>query len=107
MENTIKIHEKLREILIVKSAKNVLNSINSNFVKWRDLKGIKQIITNAHEKATIGKAERFQQRMKKELLYCNNDFELFKYGCNHIKPHASLHMKTPAKIHFSLKLIAK
>ena len=66
--------------------------------------GIKHIRSKVHKPTTAGKVERFHQTVQKELPYCNNDFEMFRYRYNHIRPHSSLHMKTPAQVHFSLKV---
>lgn len=103
LENTIKIHGKPREILTDNGAENGQKSKESKFDQWCDKTGIKHIRSRVHKPTTAGKVERFHQTVKRELPYCNNDFELFRYRYNHIRPHASLHMKTPAQVYFSLQ----
>ena len=107
LENTIKIHGKPREILTGNGAENGSTSKESKFDQWCDKIGIKHIISRVHKPIIAGKVERFHQTVEKELPYCNNDFELFRYRYNHTRPHASLHMKTPTQIHFSLQIKIK
>jgi transposase InsO family protein len=38
-----------------------------------------------------------------EIDFCNGDLELFRYRYNHIRPHQSLNMKTPAEAYFNLQ----
>ena len=68
------------------------------------IKRIKHIRSRVHKPTTAGKVERFHQTVQNELPYCNNDFEMFRYRYNHIRPHGSLHMKTPAEVYFSLQI---
>ena len=104
LERTIKVHGKPREILTDNGAENGQTSPESKFDQWCDRMGIKHIRSKVHKPTTTGKVERFHQTVQKELPYCNNDFEMFRYRYNHIRPHSSLHMKTPAQVHFSLKV---
>jgi transposase InsO family protein len=41
--------------------------------------------------------------VQRELPYCNNDFELFRYRYNHIRPHMSLNGRRPAEKYFDLR----
>jgi len=104
LENTIAIHGIPREILTDNGAENGLKSQMSTFDEWCDKKGIRHIRSRVHKPTTAGKVERFHQTVQNELPYCNNDFEMFRYRYNHIRPHRSLHMKTPAEVYFSLQI---
>ena len=64
---------------------------------------IKNVRFHCHKPTTMGKVERFHQTVTQELPYCNGDYELFRYRYNHIRPHMSLHYKTPAEVYFDLQ----
>lgn len=59
---------------------------NSEFDKWCKEKGIKHILSKIHKPTTAGKIERFHGTHKGEIGYCNEDYELFRYRYNHIRP---------------------
>ncbi len=105
LEELIAIHGKPREILTDNGSefggrwKN-----NSKFDKWCEEQGIKHIRSRVHKPTTAGKVERFHGTHKGEIEYCNNDYELFRYRYNQLRPHRSLHMKTPAEVYFSLQV---
>ena len=107
LENTVLIHGPPREILTDNGAENGLKSNLSIFDDWCKRHNIKHIRSRVHKPTTAGKVERFHQTVQMELPFCNNDFELFRYRYNHIRPHSSLHMKTPADIYFSLQIRIK
>ena len=105
LEELISTHGKPREILTDNGSefggrwKN-----NSKFDKWCKGQGIKHIRSRVQKPTTAGKIERFHGTHKGEINYCNGDYELFRYRYNHIRPHRSLHMKTPAEVYFSLRI---
>ena len=82
-------------------------SKHSEFDNWCKKWGIKHIRSRVHKPTTAGKVERHHQTMQNELPFCNNDLELFRYRYNHIRPHQSLNMKTPAEIYFDLQVRLK
>ena len=104
LERIMKIHGKPYELLTDNGSENGGVSDNSQFDKWCEIQGIKHRRSKPHKPTTLGKVERFHQTVQNELPYCNNDLELFRYRYNHIRPHESLRMKTPAEVHFSLRI---
>lgn len=105
LEELISIHGKPREILTDNGSEfGGMWRNNSTFDKWCKEQGIKHIRSRIHKPTTAGKIERFHGTHKGEINYCNGDYELFRYRYNHIRPHRSLHMKTPAEVYFSLQI---
>ena len=97
LEELIGVHGKPREILTDNGSEfGGMWKNNSQFDKWCNEQGIKHIRSRVHKPTTAGKVERFHGTHKGEIKYCNNDYELFRYRYNHIRPHRSLHMRTPA-----------
>jgi len=92
-----------REILSDNGAEHGLTSKFSQFDQWCAKRGIKHIRSRVHKPTTAGKVERFQQTVRREMQYCNNDVELFRYRYNHIRPHMSLQGKRPAEVYFDLQ----
>jgi len=78
-------------------------SKNSEFDEWCRKLGIKHIRSRVHKPTTVGKVERHHLTFQQEISFCKGDFELFRYRYNHIRPHRSLNMKTPAQVYFDLQ----
>lgn len=89
-----------REILSDNGAEHGSTSKQSKFDHWCAKHDIKHIRSRIHKPTTAGKVERFQQTVQREMPYCNNDIELFRYRYNHIRPHMSLQGKRPAEVYF-------
>lgn len=96
LENLFKKHGKPREILTDNGPE-----YKDQFDKWCEKHEIKHIRSAMHKPTTLGKVERFHQTIDKELAYCNNDLEYFRYRYNHIRPHWSLDLLTPANVYFA------
>jgi transposase InsO family protein len=104
LENLFKIHGVPRELLTDNGVEYGGKSKNSEFDQWCEKKGIKHIRSRVHKPTTAGKIERHHLTFNNEISYCNNDIELFKYRYNQVRPHRSLHMKTPAEVYFNLQI---
>ena len=104
LENLFKIHGVPRELLTDNGVEYGGKSKNSEFDKWCKKWGIKHIRSRIHKPTTTGKIERHHLTYKNEITYCNNDIELFRYRYNQVRPHRSLHMKTPAEVYFDLQI---
>lgn len=104
LEDLFKIHGVPRELLTDNGVEYGGVSKNSEFDKWCKKLGIKHIRSRVHKPTTTGKIERHHLTYKNEISYCNNDIELFRYRYNQIRPHRSLHMKTPAEVYFDLQI---
>lgn len=105
LEELMGVHGRPREILTDNGSEfGGMWKNNSTFDKWCNEQGIKHIRSRVHKPTTAGKIERFHGTHKAEISYCNEDYELFRYRYNHIRPHRSLHMKTPAEVYFSLQI---
>lgn len=96
LESLIKIHGKPREILTDNGPE-----FRDQFDKWCERQGIKHIRSAFHKPTTVGKVERFHQTIDKELPYCYNDLEYFRFRYNHYRPHWSLNLQTPAEVYFA------
>lgn len=92
-----------REILSDNGSEHGATSKFSQFDQWCAKHDICHIRSRVHKPTTAGKVERFQQTVQKELPFCNNDVDLFRYRYNHIRPHMSLHGKRPAEVYFDLQ----
>ena len=103
LDNLIKIHGKPREILTDNGTEFGGKSKDSKFDEWCNNKGIKHIRSRIHKPTTTGKVERFHATFKEDMKYCNSDVELFRMRYNHIRPHRSLYMKTPASVYFDIQ----
>ena len=105
LEELMGIHGKPREILTDNGSEfGGMWKNNSTFDIWCNEQEIKHIRSRIHKPTTAGKIERFHGTHKAEISYCNGDYELFRYRYNQIRPHRSLHMKTPAEVYFSLQI---
>ena len=107
LECLFTIHGKPRELLTDNGTEFGGLCKTSKFDKWCKQQGIKHIRSRVHKTTTAGKIERFHGTHKTEIEYCNKDYELFRYRYNHIRPHRSLHMKTPANIYFNTQIRIK
>lgn len=103
LDRLILIHGKPREILTDNGSEHGSTSRMSQFDDWCRKKAIIHIRSRVHKPTTAGKVERFHQTVQNELPYCHGSLELFRYRYNHIRPHMSLHMKTPASVYFDFQ----
>lgn len=92
-----------REILSDNGTEHGSTSKFSQFDQWCTKHGIRHVRSRIHKPTTAGKIERFQQTVQREMPYCNNDLELFRYRYNHIRPHMSLQGKRPAEVYYDLQ----
>jgi len=107
LEQLFKIHGIPRELLTDNGAEFGGTSKNSEFDNWCKKWGIKHIRSRIHKPTTAGKVERHHLTTQNEISFCRNDLELFRYRYNHIRPHQSLNMKTPAEVYFDLQVRLK
>ena len=103
MESLFKIHGVPREILTDNGSENGGTSKNSEFDEWCGKWKIIHIRSRVHKPTTAGKVERYHLTRQQEIAFCKGDLELFRYRYNHIRPHRSLEMKTPAEVYFDLR----
>jgi len=103
LDNLILIHGTPREILTDNGAEHGSTSKMSKFDSWCKRHSIIHIRSRVHKPTTTGKVERFHQTVQNELPFCHGDLELFRYRYNHIRPHMSLRMKTPAAVYFNIQ----
>ena len=105
LEELFKIHGKPRELLTDNGSEfGGIWRDNSEFDKWCRKQGIEHIRSRVHKPTTAGKVERFHGTFQEDMKYCDGDYELFRFRYNHMRPHASLHMKTPAEVYFSIDI---
>ena len=76
-----------------------LKSKHSKFDRWCKKRGIEHIRTRVKRPQTNGKIERLFGIIARELRFCNNDLEQFRYRYNHFRPHESLKMKFPTEVY--------
>ena len=103
LEDLFKIHGVPRELLSDNGAEFGSKSKNSEFDQWCEKWNIKHIRSRVHKPTTTGKVERHHLTFINEIRFCEGDLELFRYRYNHIRPHRSLFMKTPAEVYFDLQ----
>src|SRR3989338_6783197 len=103
LEDLFKIHGVPRELLSDNGSEFGNKSKNSEFDQWCEKFGIKHIRSKVHKPTTTGKVERHHLTFINEIHFCGGDIELFRYRYNHIRPHRSLFMKTPAEVYFDLQ----
>lgn len=104
LEELFKVHGVPRELLTDNGVEYGGCSKNSEFDQWCNKWKIKHIRSRVHKPTTTGKIERHHLTYKNEIIYCNNDIELFRYRYNQVRPHRSLYMKTPAEVYFDLQI---
>ena len=107
LEEIFKVHGIPRELLTDNGSEVGGTSANSEFDLWCKKRGIKHIRSRVHKPTTTGKVERHHLTFNNEIRFCEGDLELFRYRYNHIRPHRSLDMKTPAEIYFDLQIRIK
>ena len=107
LEELFAIHGKPRELLTDNGTEFGGVCKSSKFDQWCEEQGVKHIRSRIHKPTTAGKIERFHGTHKSEIVFCEGDYELFRYRYNHIRPHRSLYMKTPAEVYFSREIRIK
>jgi transposase InsO family protein len=107
LEQLFMIHGAPRELLTDNGVEFGGTSKNSEFDNWCKKWGIQHIRSRIHKPTTAGKVERHHLTTQNEISFCKNDLELFRYRYNHIRPHQSLNMKTPAEVYFDLQIRLK
>ena len=107
LEEIFKIHGVPRELLTDNGTEFGGLCRTSKFDKWCEKWNIKHIRSRVHKPTTTGKIERHHLTYKNNIKFCNGDIELFKYRYNQMRPHRSLHMKTPAQVYFDLEIRIK
>lgn len=102
LERCISMHGKPRQILTDNGSEFGGNGEGDNeFDKWCQKQGIHHIRSGLHKPTTVGKTEKFHDTVNKELPYCYNDAEYFRYRYNHERPHRSLFGKSPSEVYFA------
>ncbi len=96
LDNLIKKFGNPNQIISDNGAPYGLTSKKSKFDKWCQRRGIKHIRTRVNRPQTNGKVERLFGTIDREIRYCNNDLELFRYRYNAFRPHESLFGQTPS-----------
>lgn len=105
LDELIKKYEKPKQILSDNGSAYGLKSKHSKFDRWCRRNEIEHIRTAVHSPTTSGKVERLFQTLKRELLFCNGDLELWRMRYNHFRPHESLDMKSPDEIYDDFSLL--
>lgn len=103
LEQCIAMHGKPREILTDNGHEFGGTWKDSEFDKWCNRQGIIHIRTSIHKPTTLGKMGALQQTYFREISYCNNDVEAWRYRYNNERPHESLRMLTPVVVYFQYK----
>ena len=103
LEKCIAMHGKPREILTDNGHEFGGTWEDSQFDGWCNKQGIIHIRAGIHKATTLGKIGAIQQTYFREISYCNNDVEAWRYRYNHERPHESLRGFVPAKIYFQFK----
>jgi transposase InsO family protein len=103
LEKCIAMHGKPREILTDNGHEFGGIWRDSEFDKWCERQGIIHIRAGIHKATTLGKIGAIQQTYFREISYCNNDVEAWRYRYNRERPHESLRMLTPDVVYFQYK----
>lgn len=103
LEKCIAMHGKPREILTDNGHEFGGTWRDSQFDEWCNKLGIIHIRAGIHKATTLGKIGAIQQTYFREISYCNNDLEAWRYRYNRERPHESLRMLTPDVIYFQYK----
>jgi len=98
LEELIKKFGKPRQIISDNGSPYGLKSKHSRFDRWCRRNNIDHIRTRVKRPQTNGKVERLFQTINKELKFCNNDIEHFRYRYNQFRPHESLNWQTPSEV---------
>ena len=107
LEELFKIHGVPRELLTDNGTEFGGLCRTSQFDEWCDKWNIKHIRSKPKKPTTTGKVERHHLTFQNEISFCDYDLEMFRYRYNHIRPHRSLYMKTPAQVYFDLQIRLK
>ena len=99
LDELIKKFGKPEQIISDNGAPYGLKSKHSRFDRWCRRNKILHIRTRVKRPQTNGKVERLFQTIKKEIKFCNNDLEQFRYRYNHLRPHESLNWETPSEVY--------
>lgn len=103
LKRAIAMHGKPLQLLTDNGPEFGGTSRDSEFDKWCNKMEIVHIRSGVHKPTTVGKISAIQQTIQRELKYCNNDIELWRYRYNHERPHQSLRGLTPAKVYFQFR----
>ena len=103
LEKCIAMHGKPREILTDNGHEFGGTWRDSQFDEWCNKQDIIHIRAGIHKATTLGKIGAIQQTYFREISYCNNDVEAWRYRYNHERPHESLRGFVPATIYFQYK----
>ena len=103
LEECIKMHGKPREILTDNGHEFGGIWRDSVFDKWCEKQGIIHIRAGIHKATTLGKIGAIQQTYFREISYCNNDLETWRYRYNCERPHESLRGLTPLVVYFQYR----
>jgi len=103
LEECIRMHGKPREILTDNGHEFGGTWKDSQFDKWCEKQGIIHIRAGIHKPTTLGKMGALQQTYFREISYCNNDVEAWRYRYNCERPHESLRMLTPLVVYFQYR----
>lgn len=100
LDELIKQYGKPREILTDNGSAYGGNSKHSKFDRWCRRRGIEHIRSKVHSPQTCGKVERLFKTMDEELVFSENNMDLFRLRYNHFRPHSSLSGKKPVEVYF-------
>jgi putative transposase len=103
LEKCIAMHGKPREILTDNGHEFGGICRDSVFDKWCEKQGIIHIRAGIHKATTLGKIGAIQQTYFREISYCNNDVEAWRYRYNCERPHESLRGLTPLVVYFQYR----
>lgn len=103
LEECIRMHGKPREILTDNGHEFGGTWRDSQFDKWCEKQGIIHIRAGIHKATTLGKIGAIQQTYFREISYCNNDLETWRYRYNCERPHESLRGLTPLVVYFQYR----
>ena len=103
LEECIRMHGKPREVLTDNGHEFGGTWKDSQFDKWCEKQSIIHIRTSIHKPTTLGKMGALQQTYFREISYCNNDVEAWRYRYNCERPHESLRGLTPLVVYFQYR----
>ncbi len=98
LDELIKTFGRPKQIISDNGAPYGLKSKSSMFDKWCRKRNIVHIRTRVKRPQTNGKVERLFGTIGREISFCNNDLENFRYRYNHCRKHQSLQWKTPSEV---------
>jgi transposase InsO family protein len=103
LEHCIAMHGKPRELLTDNGHEFGGTSRDSMFDKWCKKQDIIHIRAGIHKATTLGKIGAIQQTYFREISYCNNDLDAWRYRYNCERPHESLRGLTPLVVYFQYR----